>query len=155
MKLIWIQMAAALFQTDMMVKQKIETSKEMGKSDSYLNDRVRITRLHNYGLAGSRFVGHMPWIIASNIAAVTGCAVWFLRVLQKDGRTIQKLGLSLLTGGALSNLFDRCVRGYVVDYINFRTPFRWLNRLVFNLADFFIFIGTFLVCIGQKDHTRR
>lgn len=47
----------------------------------------------------------------------------------------QRISLVLITSGAISNLIDRMIYGYVVDYIN---PGFWPT---FNLADAFIFVG--------------
>ncbi|MDE6887595.1 MAG: signal peptidase II, partial [Eubacterium sp.] len=53
-----------------------------------------------------------------------------------------------LAGGGLSNLYDRLRKGYVVDYFSFGTGPKWFRRLVFNLADFFVFAGV-LLCMIQ------
>lgn len=154
MKFIWLQLALGLFQTDLAVKHEIETNPEFDRKRTFLNDRVQVFRFHNDGTAGSRFRGHMPAIIKSSGLLTIGCIAAFLRLLRKEGYTVQKLGFSLLTGGALSNLYDRCKKGYVVDYVSFRTPWKWLSSLVFNLSDFFIFAGAILICLGQTDHTQ-
>ena len=51
----------------------------------------------------------------------------------------------MILGGAWSNVWDRITRKYVVDYFSFHTKCRKLERVVFNLADMFIFLGGFLV----------
>ncbi len=53
---------------------------------------------------------------------------------------LQKTGLAILLGGAVSNLYDRYVRRYVVDYFSFQ--FGWLKKVVFNLGDLFVFAGS-------------
>lgn len=148
-------MALGLFQVDLAVKHEIEAHPELDEEKELAGGKVFLTRLHNHGMAGGRFAGHMPALIKSGGILTLGAIAAFLRLLGKPGHTIQKTGYSFLIGGALSNLYDRCRRGYVVDYIRFNTPFKRLNRLVFNLADFFIFIGTFLICLGQADHSQR
>lgn len=154
MKLIWIQLALGLFQTDLAVKHEVETNPEFDRKRSFCKDYVQLFRFHNDGTAGSRFRGHMPAIIKSSGILTLGCIAAFFRLLRKEGRSVQKLGFSFLIGGALSNLYDRCKKGYVVDYISFRTPWKRLNHLVFNLSDFFIFAGAILICLGQTDHTQ-
>ena len=53
-----------------------------------------------------------------------------------------KLPLSLIIAGALSNIYDRLKRGYVVDYININIlP---IKKLVFNLGDVSILLGSIL-----------
>lgn len=159
MKLIWIQLALGLFQADLAVKHEMD--KEDGEDAASGRERelcggaVRIRRLRNYGMAGGRFAGHMPAIIKVSTVTTLGCAGAFLCTLLRKGHELQKVGFALLTGGALSNLYDRCRKGYVVDYVSFRTPFPRLNRLVFNLSDFFILAGALLVCLGQTAEKTR
>lgn len=155
MKLLYIQLALGLFQADLAVKNEIETHPEFEEEQSFLHDRVRIRKLHNDGLAGGRWSGHMPAIVRGSGLITIGSVIAFLASLRQEGHTAEKLGFSFLVGGALSNLYDRCRRGYVVDYVSFRTPWKRLSQLVFNLADFFIMIGAVLVCFGQTGHSQR
>lgn len=155
MRFFWIQLALGLFQTDWAVKQEIENHPELDQEHALCGGAVKLHRLHNHGTAGSRFLGHMPSIIRFSGLLTIGCIGAFFRTLCRTGHVLQKLGFTLLTGGACSNLYDRCKKGYVVDYISFRTPFRRLNDLVFNLSDFFIFAGAILICLGQTDRTQR
>ena len=154
MKFFWIQLALGLFQTDLAVKHEIDKESGFDRERSLWGGRIQVRKLRNYGTAGGRWTGHMPEIIKVSGLMTLGCMAAFVRLLFREGRTMQKLGFSLLTGGALSNLYDRCRKGYVVDYISFRTPFPRLNRLVFNLSDFFIMAGALLICIGQMKKSR-
>ena len=155
MRSIWIKLALGLFRADLAVKREIEVNPKLDCDYMFCNDRIRLTRFYNYGTAGSRFKGHMPAIIRCSGLMTFGCAGMLLRLLCKKGCTMQKLGFSLMSGGALSNLYDRCKRGYVVDYISFRTPWKWLSSVVFNLSDFLIFTGAVFICLGQTDHIQR
>lgn len=155
MKLLWIQLALGLFQADLAVKQEVETNPEFDKERSFWNGRIQLRKLYNYGTAGGKFKDHMPMLIRCSGIVTLVSITEFICVLLKGGSMIRKLGLAFLTGGALSNLYDRCKKGYVVDYVSFRTPWRWLSNLVFNLSDFFIFIGAVLICSGQTDRTQR
>lgn len=154
MRLLWIQLALGLFQADLAVKHEIDQAEDAGEGQELCGGAVRIHRLRNYGMAGGKFAGHMPAIIKVSGVLTLGCACRFLHLLWKDGGEAEKAGYALLTGGALSNLYDRCKKGYVVDYVSFRTPFPRLNRLVFNLSDFFIMAGALLICFGRTDKTR-
>lgn len=154
MRLLFIQLALGLFQLDHAVKHTIENSPDMDREYTIGNGPVHIYRLRNYGTAGGRFRDHMPAIIRSSGLVTLGSVLAFLRLLPEEGRILQKTGFSFLIGGALSNLYDRCKKGYVVDYIRFSTPWKWLSNLVFNLSDFFIFAGAILICLGQTDHTQ-
>ncbi len=155
MKFFWVQLALFLFQADVAVKQEVEVQKAFDEEQRFLDRRIRLKRFHNYGAAGGRLQGHMPELIKVSGTLTLGSAAAFAWLIFQKGRTVEKAGLSLLMGGALSNLYDRCTRGYVVDYVSFRTPFERLSRLVFNLADFFIIAGTFLIFLGQAGRARR
>lgn len=50
----------------------------------------------------------------------------------------------MLIGGATGNLIDRIRFGYVVDFISFKLK-GYYNFPVFNIADTFIVISTFLI----------
>lgn len=57
--------------------------------------------------------------------------------MTKKGCLAQKIGLSMVLGGAISNLYDRLVKGYVVDY--FSIEFKRLKKVIFNLGDILYF----------------
>lgn len=155
MRLLFIQLALGLFQLDHAVKQAVEDNLALNREYTLGKSPVHIQKLYNHGTAGGKLNGHMPAIIKSSGVLTLGSVLVFFRLLSEKGRLMQKTGFSLLLGGALSNLYDRCRKGYVVDYIRFSTPWKWLSNLVFNLSDFFIFAGAALICLGQTDHTQR
>lgn len=57
-----------------------------------------------------------------------------------------KIFLSMIISGALGNLLDRIVRGFVVDFISVRFPWGY-HFPVFNIADILVVIGCFLFII--------
>ena len=57
--------------------------------------------------------------------------------MTKKGCLAQKIGLSMVLGGAISNLYDRLVKGYVVDY--FSIEIKRLKKVIFNLGVIFVF----------------
>ncbi len=59
----------------------------------------------------------------------------------------QKIGLSMVLGGAISNLYDRLVKGYVVDY--FSIEFKRLKNVIFNLGDIFVFLGSLVFLAAE------
>ena len=65
------------------------------------------------------------------------------------------IGLSLIMGGAVGNLWDRLARGRVVDFLLFYVKrYQWP---VFNLADSAIVVGAGLLVLEilfAKSHTR-
>jgi signal peptidase II len=66
-------------------------------------------------------------------------------LIQKEKKQgfLMKLSYGLILGGALSNLLDRVIYGYVIDYIDIRI---WP---VFNLSDTAITTGVFLIFLSS------
>jgi signal peptidase II len=87
---------------------------------------------------------HKPGLVKMISSIMLGIIILvFSLLLAKKGNTLYKLGLSLILGGAASNVYDRIKRGYVVDYFSFK----FLKRVIFNLSDLFIFIGAVLISV--------
>ncbi len=60
--------------------------------------------------------------------------------------SLKGLAYGLILGGALSNGYDRTVRGKVTDFVSFYPRF----KVYFNVADFGIFIGAILSIIFDR-----
>ena len=56
----------------------------------------------------------------------------------KEEEVLKKAGLSLMAAGSISNMFDRLVRGHVVDYVGYRLEDKHFEGITYNFADFFI-----------------
>jgi len=100
-----------------------------------------ITLRYNYGVAFSIFDdidGGQRWPLAALAFVVSiGIVVWIC----KTGKTFtsEALGLALVLGGAVGNLYDRVVLGYVVDFIEVHyMDYYWP---AFNIADSAICVG--------------
>lgn len=76
--------------------------------------------------------------------------IGFYFSLRRNGSQLGKIGTAFLVGGGLSNLFDRYTKGHVVDYVGFNVGPKWFRRIIFNVSDFFVFIGGVLAVIGYR-----
>ena len=108
---------------------------------------VNFTLAYNQGAAFSflsNVGGWQKWLFIG-IAIVVSIAiiVWLARLPSKRNWTA--IGLSLIFGGAVGNLFDRIYRGYVVDFIDFHVK-AW-HWPAFNIADSAITIGVFMLLL--------
>ena len=65
----------------------------------------------------------------------------------------QHLGYALIIAGAIGNLIDGLLLGYVIDYVLFHLP-NW-SFAVFNLADSFITIGAAAIILDELWHMKR
>ncbi|CAM4017948.1 signal peptidase II [Vreelandella rituensis] len=100
-----------------------------------------LTLLHNTGAAFSFLASHPGWqrwffaLVA--IGASVGLTIWLRRL--KADETLLAGSLALIIGGALGNLYDRLVHGYVVDFLSFHVA-GWYYP-AFNVADIAITLG--------------
>src|ERR1700733_8408814 len=118
----------------------------------------RLTHTENTGAAFSLFADSpAPWKTALLIA-FSGVALVVVSVLlwrNNHAQVATGIGLSLIMGGALGNLWDRATNGRVVDFLLFYVRrYQWP---VFNLADSAIVVGAGLLVLEilfQKSGTR-
>lgn len=105
-----------------------------------------LVRLHNTGAAFSFLANESGWqnLFFMGIAILVSIAlIWWLATLPRKGRTVLALGLALVIGGAIGNLIDRAIYGYVVDFLLFY--YREWSYPAFNLADSAITCGVALI----------
>ena len=113
-----------------------------------------IVRVHNTGAAFSFLAGAggwQRWFFVGLGAVAAGFIVWMLR-----GHGTQKMfswALSLILGGALGNVMDRLLHGYVVDFI--QVHYRGWYFPSFNVADSAITIGAGLLILDELLRVRR
>jgi signal peptidase II len=113
----------------------------------------RLTHTENTGAAFSLFADSpSPWKTALLIT-FSGIALVVVSVLLwKNNRAhvATGVGLSLIMGGALGNLWDRATNGRVVDFLLFYVRrYQWP---VFNLADSAIVVGAGLLVLEILFH---
>ena len=113
----------------------------------------RLTHTENTGAAFSLFADSpAPWKTALLIA-FSGIALVVVSVLlwkNHHAHVATGIGLSLILGGALGNLWDRLARGRVVDFLLFY--FKRYQWPVFNLADSAIVVGAGLLVLEILFH---
>ena len=141
----------ALVLSDQFTKQIFMTSFELGQS-MVINPYLSWTYLHNTGAAFSILSdgGVIGKYFLLGVSILV--SLWIIWWTQKTSTMYkQKLfGQFFLLSGALGNLIDRALHGYVIDFIDFHAnSFYWP---VFNLADSFIFIGVVLIIFERKSN---
>ena len=112
-----------------------------------LTSWLNMTLAHNYGAAFSFLSdagGWQRWLFTILAAVVTVVLiVWLFRLQAREKLTAAALGL--IIGGALGNLIDRVMNGYVVDFID--VYYRDWHWPAFNLADSAITGGVILLLL--------
>lgn len=111
---------------------------------SFIPGFMSLVRYHNTGAAFSMLSGGgARWAFVVLAIAFTAATVYIIL-----HRTIKSpminWAMVLVSAGAVGNAIDRAFYGYVVDM--FRTDF--MNFAIFNVADIFICIGGFFLCLG-------
>ena len=103
-------------------------------------------RTHNEGIAFSMLTGmNETWLLAMILAVIA--FVTYLWARSSPSRWISQIGFILVVAGALGNLIDRAVLGYVVDYLLFHIG-NWYFA-VFNFADALISVGAAAIIIDE------
>ena len=116
-----------------------------------IGKRYELRQAHNFGIVGSRMEGKPKLVLAyqtgATCAAVAG-AVIASRVIGPT-KPLVRIGAGLAAGGALANLIERAVDGYVTDYIHgVSAPIPLLQRRIWNVADMAIFNGCVIAAAG-------
>jgi signal peptidase II len=157
---LWLGLALLIIVADQLTKTLILGSFQFGdvrEVTSFFN----LVRVHNTGAAFSFLAGASGWqrwfFIGLGLAA-TAFIVWMLR-----SHPTQKLfcfAVTMIMGGALGNVIDRALHGYVVDFLQFR--FAFLEPVFrggyfpsFNVADSAITLGAVLLIVDELLRVRR
>jgi signal peptidase II len=131
--------------SDQIVKYLVETGMDYQQQIDLL-PFLALFRVHNNGIAFSMLSGLHDLALIGLTAAVIAF-VSYLWWTTTPERWISRWGFALIIGGALGNLIDRILHGYVVDYVLFHLP-SW-SFAVFNLADAYISVGAALIVLEE------
>ena len=132
------------------LKNYMEANYDFKTEKLILNNNIRLRKYHNYGAFLNVMETKKKLLHAISLIFTFFISIFFFLTLFQKGNKLLKLGLTLLLGGAFSNTYDRLSRNYVIDYFSFCTPFPAFNKIVFNLSDFCILIGTLLSVLFSK-----
>ena len=85
-------------------------------------------------------------------SVMTTAAIGLLTIIEafREGHMLSKIALTFLSAGALSNTYDRVVRGKVVDYIGIKSSHKILGNITANLADIYILLGSVFAFLKKK-----
>lgn len=156
----WLGLAAAILLLDQFTKTLILGYYQLGDS-TYVTSFFNIVRVHNTGAAFSFLAsagGWQRWFFTAIGVAAAIFIVWMLR--SHPGQKLFAFALSCILGGAIGNVIDRVLHGYVVDMLDFHWPF--LSGLfhgghfpAFNVADMGISIGAMALILDEILRVRR
>ena len=115
-------------------------------SEIYLSKYLNIYLIWNEGIAFGLFSfdekNLYNYLTIFILIIVVFILFWIIK-----SKGIQKYALSMISGGALGNLFDRILYRAVPDFIDLHiNNFHWF---IFNIADIFITSGVFLMILSE------
>ena len=144
----WLWISVAVFALDYITKVWASGSLVYGWPQPVL-PVLSWTLAHNTGAAFSFLHdagGWQRWFFVAIALVVSTALLLWLRRLPTGARWLP-VAIALLLGGALGNLYDRALTGYVVDFIH--VHYRDWNFPAFNIADCGITVGAIMLIIDS------
>ncbi len=149
----YLLLISALILFDRLTKWWASTALHVGQPRPLLGQSIRLTRAHNVGGAFGIFPGNGELFIA--VSGIVSLVLLGLLLLGRVRGVLARLGMAVVLAGAVGNLIDRWLYGYVLDFFEIR------GFPIFNLADACITVGAGLVILhvllfgGDRHRTRR
>ena len=148
-RLGWLWLTLLVLVIDQASKTYFDGALQMYQRIVVIPDFFSWTLAYNSGAAFSFLAdssGWQRWLFALIAVVVsTVLLVWLKRLGRND--TWLAIGLALILGGALGNLYDRIAYGHVIDFI----LVHWEHRLfpAFNVADSAICVGAVMLALDM------
>jgi signal peptidase II len=142
----WFVLSALVFFLDQLSKQMVQQQMQLFESIEVMGF-FNLYYVHNYGAAFSFLSDQSGWqrwffSIVTTVISL-GIIVWISRL--NKTQTLLIIALTLVLGGALGNLYDRLMYGYVIDFIDwYVNSYHWP---AFNIADASISLGAALLIL--------
>jgi len=146
--LSWLWLTLVWLIADQVSKHLVVSNFELFQSVNVL-PFFNLTYVHNPGAAFSFLAdqdGWQRWFFTA-VAAIASIVftVWLAKT--PKAQTMLNIAFALMLSGALGNLIDRVLFGYVIDFLDFYVGNK--HWPAFNVADSMIFIGAALMIIDS------
>ncbi len=109
---------------------------------------LELDYVENTGMAFGMLPGRQLFLIVISLVFIFVCLLSLFRLFRQRRLWPAAACLTAILAGAVGNMLDRILRGYVIDFISFV----WIHFPVFNIADCFVVVGTILLCILLLFH---
>ncbi len=149
----WLALALIILMVDQFTKVLILGYYQLGDSTT-ITGFFNVVRVHNTGAAFSFLAsasGWQRWFFTGIGVAAAVFIVWMLR--SHPGQRLFSFALSCVLGGAIGNVVDRLLHGYVVDFLDFHWA-GW-HFPAFNVADAAISIGAACLILDELLRVRK
>ena len=149
----WLGLALILLIADQFTKVLILGFYQLGDS-SPVTGFFNIVRVHNSGAAFSFLASASGWQRWFFTAIGVGAAIFIIYMLRSHpGQKLFSFALACILGGALGNVIDRLLHGYVVDFLDFH--YASTHFPAFNIADSAISVGAACLILDELLRVRR
>lgn len=131
---------------DQLTRYYFNTAFELYETVDVIPPVLNWTLAYNYGAAFSFLAdqsGWQKWFFVILGIVVSAFIMRYLRQIPQSAKVLA-VGLALVLGGAIGNVIDRFIHGYVIDFIHVHYYDVW-HYPVFNIADIGICVGVGLV----------
>ncbi len=149
----WLGLSLAILIVDQFTKVLILGYYQLGDA-TYIASFFNIVRAHNTGAAFSFLAaasGWQRWFFTAIGIAAAIFIVWMLR--SHAGQKLFSFALAAILGGAIGNVVDRLLHGYVVDFV--QVHWRGWYFPAFNVADSAITVGAACLILDELLRVRR
>lgn len=149
---VWLGLAVVVILLDQFTKTLILGYFQLGDSRT-VTSFFNVVRVHNTGAAFSFLAGASGWQRWFFIGLASVVSVFILVMLKKH--PAQKLfcfALAMILGGAIGNVVDRALHGYVVDFIQVHAGGKYFPS--FNIADSAITLGAISLIVDELRRVR-
>ena len=125
------------------VLSKLAAVRYLSNTDTLpvIKNVFHLTFCRNTGAAFSLLSGSTALLAVISVLMVAVIVIYVL--LKKPASRLLLSALSLIVAGGTGNIIDRIIRGYVVDFFDFRL----INFAIFNVADIFVCTGVVLLAV--------
>jgi signal peptidase II len=157
---LWLGLALIVILADQLTKTLVLREFQLGDSRT-IASFFNLVRAHNTGAAFSFLAGAsgwQRWFFVGLGAVASVFIVWMLK--KHPGQRLFCFAVSMILGGALGNVIDRLLHGYVVDFLQFH--WRFLAPMFpggffpsFNIADSAITLGAICLILDELLRVRR
>lgn len=149
----WLGLALIILLADQFTKVLIVGNYALGDS-TYVTNFFNVVRAHNTGAAFSFLAnagGWQRWFFTGIGIVAAIFMVWMLK--SHPGQKLFSFAISLILGGAIGNVIDRLLYGYVVDFLDFH--WKAMHFPAFNIADSAISVGAVCLILDELLRVRR
>ncbi|MGV8803350.1 MAG: signal peptidase II [Polaromonas sp.] len=148
----WLGLALLLLMADQLTKMVILDNYQLGDA-TYVTSFFNIVRVHNLGAAFSFLAsesGWQRWFFTAIGVAAAVFIVWLLK--SHPGQKLFSFAMACILGGAIGNVVDRTMHGYVVDFLDFH--YAGWHFPAFNVADSAITVGAICMILDELRRVR-